>query len=175
MAYATSTVLTYLALGATVASTAVSIYGQQEAKESAEEAAAYNANLARQEALNKERENAEQIRRQRQRDKQARARLRATLATRGTVTTSGTPLALQTTTAANQDLAIQDALRASSIETAAIRSGSAMGLWEANQNSAAANLQSIGTGLSGIATATGQAYRGYNSGALGTTRTGPTP
>lgn len=166
MAVATATALTYAALAITAIGTGVSIYGQQQAKESQEKAAAYNSQLAASEARNKEAETAEAIARQRRKDKSQRAALLAKLSTGGTLTTSGTPLLIMQENAGNQELAIADALRASSIQAASIRAQGQMGLWESSQASKAADLSSIGTGLSGLGSITGSYSKSLKSGAI---------
>lgn len=146
MAYATAT---YITLALLAASTGTAIYGQQQAKESAKEAAAYNARQANAEARNLELQERERQARARIAHRRERARARVALANSGTLTTSGTPLAVLGDLAATRDLELQDSLRSTALQAQSIRSGASMGLWEAKQKAAAADIASIGTALSG--------------------------
>ena len=151
-------ILAFSAL-ATLASAGVSIYGQQQAAKTQERAAEYNNQIAENEARHRELETAEQVKRQRLKDKREMATLRNNLAAGGTLTTEGTPLAILGESAAFMDLAIQDAVRESTIEAASIRAQGQMGLWNAKQARSAARISSIGTALGGISSAA-TAYRG---------------
>jgi hypothetical protein len=99
------------------------------------------------------------VKRRRVQDKREMATLRNNLAASGTLTTEGTPLAILGESSAFMDLAIQDAVRQSTIEAASIRARGQMGLWEASQASRASRISSIGTALGGFSSAV-TAYRG---------------
>ncbi len=159
--------IAYAAIAASVASAGVSIYGQQQAAKTEERAAEYNANLAEAEARNKELEAAEQHKRQQQAKRKEMARVRNELAATGTLTTTGTPLAILGEASANMDIGIADALRASNMEAASYRSQGQMGLWEASQARTAANISSVATGISGISNAASGYYDFNYKGAFG--------
>lgn len=156
MAYATST---YITLALLAASTATTIYTQQAQAKSQEQAANYNNALAQRDAALREREAAEASQRQRIENRRHLARIRLSLANSGTLTTTGTPLAIIGETAGNLELGIRDAKRRTDMESAAMRQQGIMGLWEASQAQSAANLSSIATGLKGLSSA-GSAYSG---------------
>jgi len=151
-------ILAFAAL-ASLVSTGVSIYGQQQAAKTQERAAEYNNKIAENEARHRELETAEQVKRQRLQDKREMATMRNNLAATGTLTTEGTPLAILGESAAYMDLRIQDAVRESTIEAASIRAQGQMGLWNAKQARSAARISSIGTAFNGLANAA-TAYRG---------------
>lgn len=165
----------YAALAATAISTGVSVYSQQQQAKTQERIAAYNAKRAEQEAANREREASEARKRARIEKRKRLARIRNDLASRGTLTNVGAPLAILGESAGNMELRIQDAARASSMQAASLRAGGAMGLWEADQYSSAANLQSIGTVASGLAsmggTYAGGVYNGTFNDTFGIYRT----
>lgn len=150
-------IIAFAALSSLV-SAGVSIYGQRQAAETQMRAAEYNNKLAENEARHRELETAEQVKRKRLQDKREMATLRNNLAATGTLTTEGTPLAILGESAAFMDLAIQDAVRASTIEAASLRAKGQMGLWEAGQASRAARIKSIGTAFEGFSNAV-SAYR----------------
>lgn len=152
MAYATST---YITLALLAASTGTAVYSQQQQAKSQERAAAYNARLAENEAKNREAESHEAIRRQRIENRRKLSRIRAQLASQGTLTTTGSPLAILGESAGNMELALQDAKRASDMQAASFRSQGQMGLWEADQAKAAANISSAATVLNGATSAFG--------------------
>lgn len=178
MAYATSTYLAIAAIAATTVSTGVSIYSQQQQAKTQERAAAYNAELARREAKNRELESAEQIRRERIENRRRMARIRSQLSHQGIATTTGTPLAILGESAADLELGIADAVRRTSIEAASLRAQGQMGLWEADQASRAANINSVATGIAGVGKAfgsyTGSVYDGSLPDTFGIYRTKPT-
>lgn len=139
-------------LGITAATTAITaavqIDAQQDAAKANTMAQIQNNQLAEQEAMNRELEAAEQIKRERVKKRKEMARLRNKLAGSGTLTTSGTPLAILGESSANMETGIDDALRRANMEASSMRAQGKMGLWEAGQYQKAANNQSIGTALS---------------------------
>lgn len=143
----------------TLVSIGTTVYGQQQQAKTTKRAAVYNQQVAQNEARTREFEAAENIRRQRINDRRERAAIRAALADAGTETTSGTPLAILGDLAATQDLRINDLWRRAVNDAASLRSQGAMGLWEAKQSAAAADIASAGTALSGLAKA-GSGYAG---------------
>lgn len=152
----------------TVASTGLAIYGQRQQAQAQEQAARYNNNLAQAEARNVEMESAEAIARQRIRNREGLASLRARMAASGTVSTTGTPLLLAGETAGRMEIEIADAARRANIQASSIRGQGRMGIWNAKQASAAGNLASIGTAIRGATSAFGMyqqgSYQGVNYG-----------
>lgn len=142
-----------------VAGTATAIISNEKAADAADDAAFINKKNAEAEARNRELEAAEAIKRQRERDKREKAAIRARLAQSGTLTTSGTPLLILGEVAANQELAIQDAVRSTNMQAASMRDAGTMGLWEADQNRAALANKSLAAGIQGLSSAAG----GYTS------------
>jgi hypothetical protein len=143
------------AIVSTVAGTAVSIVSANNAADAAEDAAIRNKQLADAEARNRELEAAEAIKRQRLRDQREKSAIRARLAQQGTLTTSGTPLLILGEVAANQELAIQDAVRQANMQASSLRAQGTMGLWEAEATGAALTNKSIAAGIDGLSTAAG--------------------
>ena len=149
----------YIAIATALASAAVTIVSADKASDAADDAALANKRIADAEASNRELEAAEAIKRQRERDKREKSAIRARLAQSGTLTTSGTPLLILGEVAANQELAIQDAVRATNMQAGSLRAEGTMGLWEASTNRAANANKSIAAGIQGLSTAAG----GYTS------------
>lgn len=153
-----SYIATGISVALTLASAAVTIVGQEKAADAADDAA-YNEKLRLDaEAANREMEAAEQIRRKRENDRADLAAVRARLAVSGSETTSGDPLAILGDLAANQDLEIQDAVRAANMQAASLRAGGTMALWEADANRAATTNKQIATGVKAI----GSSYSTYS-------------
>lgn len=158
-----SWVATAISAATAIASTAVTIVSNEKAADAAEDAAFQNKLRADAEARNRELEAAEAIKRQRERDKREKAAIRARLSQQGTLTTSGTPLLILGEVAANQELAIQDAVRAANMQASSLRAQGAMGLWEAESTAAALTNKSIAAGIQGISSAaTGYSDAKYN-------------
>lgn len=149
----------YIAVTATVVAAGVGAYGQVSAANAAEKAAEYNNDLTEAEAKNRELEGHEQIKRERIANRQRMAAIRNKLANSGTLTTSGTPLAILGEAAGNFELGIQDAARASSMQAASLRAQGKMGLWEAEQGKKAAYLGATATVLSAAGSAGGSYQR----------------
>jgi len=149
-----ATTIAYIAIGATVASTAATVYAQQQAAQAQQDSANYNNIIAANQAKAQEQEAAEQAKRDRIGQRKALARLRTQLAANGRSTSAGTPLDILGESAANFDLGIQDAARVASINAANTRAEGAMGLWKADQAQTAANINSVAT----VASAVGSAY-----------------
>lgn len=154
MAYATST---YITLALLAASTGTAIYSQQQQAKAAEDTAAYNNFLAQREAGLREQEAAEASQRQRMENRKQLRRMRLALAQSGTVSTTGTPLAIIGESAGNLELGIRDAKRRTDMEAAAMRQQGILGLWEGQQARASANLSSVATGIQGLSSV-GSAY-----------------
>jgi len=149
----------YISIAVSVASTAAAVISNEQASDAAEDAAYQNKLRADAEARNRELEAAEAIKRQRERDKREKSAIRARLSQSGTTTTSGTPLLILGEVAANQELAIQDAVRTTNMESASLRAQGTMGLWEAEATGAALTNKSIAAGIQGLTSAAS----GYSS------------
>lgn len=143
--------MSWIVVGVTVVSTAATIYGQQQQAKAETKAAVYNNIVADQEAKNQELQNAEQLKRERIKNRRQLAEIRNQMAGNGLINTEGTPLAILGESSANLNLGIQDAARASAMQAASLRAQGQMGLWEADQGQQAANINSvaaIGDGVS---------------------------
>lgn len=145
----------YIAIGTALASAATTIISNEKASDAAEDAALRNKQMADAEARNRELEAAEAIKRQRLRDEREKSAIRARLSQQGTLTTSGTPLLILGEVAANQELAIQDALRQANMQADSARAAGTMGLWEAQSTAAALTNKSIAAGVQGLSSAAG--------------------
>lgn len=162
MSWAATAAITTISFA--LAGAATTIISNDKAADAADDAATANKIRADAEARNRELEAAEAIKRQRERDKREKAAIRARLSQQGTLTTSGTPLLILGEVAANQELAIQDAVRAANMQAASLRAEGTMGLWEADVTGAALTNKSIAAGIQGISSAAsagvGAAYNG---------------
>lgn len=143
-------VLALASLATTAVSTGISFYGQRQQAKSQRYAAEYNAKVAENEARNVQMEAAESQKRMRQNARRQQAQLRNQLAAGGTLTTTGTTVDLLAEHAADMDLSIRDAARASSIEADSFYSKAAMTRWEGKQLQSAARISSYGTLFSGV-------------------------
>lgn len=135
----------------------VAKYNNEQATLDAE---AQKANLEA-EARNQEAETMEQTKRARINQRRAMATQRASLSSQGTLTTTGTGLAILGETAGSFQTMISDATRASAMQTASIRRAGEVGVWdakrkntmrtwEAKQAKKASTLSAIGTGIQGV-------------------------
>lgn len=138
--------------------TGVSIYGQAQAANAAQDAAAYNNKLAEQAARNKELEAVEAIKRERDANRARLGEIRARLGTTGTLADEGSPLLILGESAGRLELGIQDAARNASMQAAAMRAQGKMGLWEADQAQSASIFGMAATGLKGL-TSQADAYQ----------------
>jgi hypothetical protein len=142
--------LAYLSLAATAVSAGVSMYGQHQQAKSATQAAKYNNENAVAEATNLQNESREAQKRERQRNRRQMAHLRLNLAGQGTLSSTGTPLAILSESQENFSLGIADAARRTDIQAASLRSAGQMGLWEAQVNKNASRLRMASTALNGF-------------------------
>jgi hypothetical protein len=161
-----NTALAIASLASTAVGVGVSIYGTQQQAKAQDDAARYNAQLAENEARNRENEAAESVRRARIQKQRQMAELRQRLTGQGTLNSSGTPLALLGESGRNMETSISDAWRASNMQAAAMRSQGKMGLWEASNYRTAANISSAATALRGAGSMASDAYRFKQEGAL---------
>lgn len=134
-------------------SAGLQVYSQMQAGKTAERVAKANNKNAEIEARNQESEFAEGVKRDRINQRKQMSTLRARLSTQGTRTETGTPMDILGETAGNFQLAISDAARATTMQTASIRHAGQMGIWEAKQAKKASTIAAIGTGIQGITSA----------------------
>lgn len=164
MAYATSTVLAIASIVSAAVGTGTTLYAQKQQQETTDKIAANNARLAENEAKNRELEAQEAISRERRRKRAQMARVRNQLAAGGTLTTSGTPLAILGETSDRIELGIADAYRRSNMDAASLRAQGRMGLWEADQAAAGTRLAMTGTAIKGLSSSvsaySGSVYQG---------------
>jgi hypothetical protein len=159
-------ILAFASIAASLVSTGVAVYGQNQQAKSAVAAAKYNNQLAEGEATNLQNTAREAQTRERQRNRRQIAQLRNNLAGQGTLNSSGTPLAILSDSQANLSLGIADAARATDMQAASLRARGQMGLWEANQYKSASRIGMFGSALSG-ATKAVSGYRDFKyTGAL---------
>jgi len=152
--------LAALGLVGSVASTGLSIYGQNSQAKAQQQAAAYNNALAAAEAKNLEAQTMEGIARQRRRNRSSLSELRARLAAGGTQSTTGAPLLLMGESAARMETSIADAARSTAMQAASLRAKGRMGLWEADTMAAATRTNMLATAVGGAASAFGQYQQG---------------
>ncbi|MGB1101109.1 MAG: hypothetical protein ACPG20_01315 [Pontimonas sp.] len=159
-----SAIYAIASIATTAIGTGVSIYSQNQQQKTTDRIAAHNNQLAENEARNRELESQEAIRRERRRKRAQMARVRNQLAAGGTLTTTGTPLAILGETASRIETGIADAYRRSNMDAASLRARGQMGLWEADQAAAGTNLAMAGTAIKGLSSAasaySGAAYQG---------------
>lgn len=145
-----------LALAGTAISTGVSVYGQRQAANSAEEAADYNAKIAEQDANRKELENHETVKRQRLEKRRSKAQARARLAGSGAALGEGSSVDFLEVLDNRLETEIQDSARRTQLETRAIRHQSSLQTYTADQQASASRVSSVGTLLGGATKATSQ-------------------
>ena len=164
MGLETAAIYAIASIATTAIGTGVSIYSQNQQQKTTDRIAAHNNQLAENEARNRELESQEAIRRERRRKRAQMARVRNQLAAGGTLTTTGTPLAILGETASRIETGIADAYRRSNMDAASLRARGQMGLWEADQAAAGTNLAMAGTAIKGLSSAasaySGAAYQG---------------
>lgn len=147
-----------IAVVGTVASTAVGVYGQIQAAEAAEDAADYNARIQEDQARVRELENHETVQRMRKEQRRARAQAIARLAASGAALGEGSTLDLMDVLDSRLETQIQDASRQANLEARALRQGAESTRYSGQQQSAALQLQSVGTLLSGATDAVSMQY-----------------
>lgn len=144
-------VLAIASLAATAASTGLAMYGQKQQADAATDAAKYNNKVLNAEADNLATESREAQTRQLQRNRRQLSTLRANLASQGTMSGTGTPLAILGESAQNLSLGIADAARRTDMQTKSLRAQGKMGLWEAQQQKSASKINMLATGIGGAA------------------------
>ena len=143
--------------------TGVAVYSQNQQQKTADRIAANNNKLAENEARNRELESMEAISRERRRKRSQMARVRNQLAAGGTLTTSGTPLAILGESNANAEIGINDALRAANMDAASAYSAGQMELWTGKQQAKAYNTAAIGSAIEGVGSIAASSYQTYQT------------
>lgn len=115
----------------TVVGTAVSAYGQYQQMSAQEDMAKYNAEVAKTQAEQKRRETSEKVRRQRVENDRFKNQQRAAFAKSG-ITSTGTPLAVMSQTAADLELAALDTAYAGESQAQALMQQSAVNRMQAD-------------------------------------------
>lgn len=157
-------VATAIAIAATAATAGISAYGQKQAADAAEDTAEYNAKIAENDAVRKEQENHEDVKRQRSDKRAALAQAKARLAANGAALGEGSALDVLTALDSRLETGIQDSARSAQLETRAIRHSSNLATYTAQQQSASLTTQSFGTLLGGVSNTAGQISTArYNS------------
>jgi hypothetical protein len=140
-------VIAIASLVATGLSTGISMYGQKQQAEAATAAAKYNNKLLNAEADNLATESREAQTREIQRNRRQLSALRSSLSQQGTVSSSGSPLAILGESATNLSLGIADAARRTDMQTRALRAQGQMGLWDAKQQQTATKINMVSTAI----------------------------
>lgn len=139
----------YIALAiAAAAGTAVSYVGAKNAADAAEEAGKAQKAAADAAARNEELQAAESIKRERLNKRRRLARMRSELNAGGVVMGDST-MDVFKETAGREELAIQDAARASNMDAANVRSQGNLALWEGRTAAVGQRISSYGTLISG--------------------------
>lgn len=145
-------------------STGISVYGSLQQGKTAMAVGKYNNMLAQRESDNLQKENVENIARQRINNRRNLSTLRSRAAQSGTITTSGTAARVLEDAAGTLEIGIADAARTAGIQSESILARGRMQLWEAKQQKKAATLQAIGQGIQGLSNAASTAYQNYRVG-----------
>jgi hypothetical protein len=134
--------------------TGISVYGQNQAANAAEDAAARQAHEGRLQARSEAERAAENARRAEQEKSRLIARQRAELAGAGMAMT-GTPLAILGDSALTLELDILDIGHASAQRQRALKAGARTAEIEGNATASALRLKAVATGVQGAASAAG--------------------
>jgi len=132
----------------TVAATAVSVAGQMQQAKATKRAAEHNAKVAEVEAVNTERAREENARRLRIQNRRLLASQRTALAKSG-VTETGSPLELQSDTAADLETRVLDLNQQAEAKKQKLKSQAAITRFEGNQLASASRFGAAESGLSG--------------------------
>ncbi len=160
MAIATGTAI---AIGAAAISTGVGAYGQYQAASSAQDAANYNAELAKDEARVKENENHENVIRQRADKRKALAQARARLAVSGAAQGAGSSVDIMTALDTRLETQIQDSARNAQLEARAIRHQGEVARFQGQQQARSLRVQGFSTLLDGATSAVSQGFSAAKS------------
>lgn len=142
---------------AAVAGTATSVYGSIQQGRAQEQAAEYNAAVARNQAAIENARSKSEAQMIREKTRRIAGAQRAALAASGQELTSGTALELQQETAAQGELDYRRALWGGDVNAMAARQQAEYLQWQGGQASSAATIGAIGQGISGL----GSAFSGY--------------
>ncbi len=142
-----------VAIGVTLASTAVAAYGQKKAGQAAKATSKYNAKLAENEATAKEQQAHIESQQMRKDQKRLAAAQRAGFAKGGAVITTGTPLLLMAEQAGIAELDILNQQRNRAMEATSLRSEASLSKFQGSQAARAANIQTGATVIGGAAKA----------------------
>jgi len=151
-------VLLGVSLAATAASAAMSYVGARQQAKAAEQAAEYNAKVQEQEAVREEMESREERIRLRIQGKKTAAKQRVKMAQSGIVAESGSSLLAMAEEAMNQELAVNDAARASNIRAGHLREGAKMERFEGKSIAAGKRAEGRANLLSGASRMANQYY-----------------
>lgn len=148
--------MSFAIIGVSVAAsgTGVAIYGQQQAASAAEDVADYNADVARIQAEHETEVATENARRKTRENAKLIGLQREALAASG-LAPAGTPLAILGESVSMLTMDVLDMGYEAEARARALRSDAAMGLYEGASTGSALRTQSIATGFSGAASATG--------------------
>jgi hypothetical protein len=140
----------FAAIAATVISASATAYSAYSQGQAADDAARANARNAELEGANRQQEGAEARTRERTRNFRRISTLRVQLARQGTLSETGTPLAILGEHTANLELGIQDAARSADIQSRSLQSQADMMRWQGQQAASAGTLDAFATGFSGL-------------------------
>jgi hypothetical protein len=149
-----------IAIVVTVASTVVAARAQRQQVKAQEEMNNYNASLAEQEALVRERDSRIAANAQREEAARALSRQRALYAAAGVDAAEGTPLMVMAQQASEFELAAQETTRTGNIQAGQLRSQAALDRMAGNVAVKAGKLNSTASLLQGASQAAG-AYGSY--------------
>lgn len=159
MAVATTTVIAYAALAATLAGAGISAYSAQQAGKAEEQMDIRNAQVAQQAANNEALAATENAKRQREQNRRHLAMIRSRQAKSGVQIGAGSSLDVIGESAAELELQALDLFRQSDAKQRQLVGQAGMSIWEGGQAADAGNLQAIGTLIGGVGSAAG----GYSS------------
>jgi hypothetical protein len=152
-----------IAVIATLASSGFAMYSANEQGKAQEGLANYNADLAEQDAMVEERDARLAANEQRKDNERLLSRQRALYAKAGVVTTAGSPLLVQAETAGILERNALATEVAGSNQAGVLRQQGVLERFAGKSARSAGRLNAIGTGLQGVASASGQASKYWPS------------
>lgn len=168
MAVATTTVLAYAAIAATLAGAGISAYSAHQQGKAQEQMGKYNAKVAENAALNEAQTAAENAKRQREQNRRQLASIRARMAGGGQQIGAGSALDVLGTASSELELQTLDLFRDSEARRRQNLSQASMSRWEGAQAARAGNLNAMGSLLSGAGSASHNYVQYTQSGVLKT-------
>ena len=141
-----------------VAGTALTVYGQQQAANAAEDAANYNSDVALQQARHENEVAAENARRKARENAKIIGLQREAIAASG-LAPAGTPLAILGESVMTLERDILDMGYEAAARARQLQSSAAMSRWEGSATASAASTAAIGTMISGLSSAGGGYFR----------------